>query len=323
MNPPLLEIKDVHVRFPVRRGVFSRVHGYIHAVQGVSLNVHEGEVVGLVGESGCGKTTLARSILQLQRPSMGTISINGKNVYELDRNQSRAARRDVQIVFQDPYASLNPRLPVYHIITEGLVAHGMIKERDREQTARELLNDVGLGSDVMYRYPHEFSGGQRQRISIARAISMKPRLVVCDEAVSALDVSIQAQVINLLIELKEKYRLSYLFISHDLGVVKFIADRVAVMYLGRIVEHGACEDIMLQPRHPYTQALLSSVPIVGGDRNKAAPLQGDIPSVAKPPPGCPFHTRCPFVMEKCRIHYPASTSIKSHVVSCHLYENTL
>jgi oligopeptide/dipeptide ABC transporter ATP-binding protein len=323
MTQPLLELKDVHVRFSVRRGVFSRVHGYIHAVQGVSLNVHEGEVVGLVGESGCGKTTLARSIMLLQRPSMGTIHVNGKNVYELDRKQVRAARRDVQIVFQDPYASLNPRLPVYHIITEGLVAHGMLGERDREQTACELLNDVGLGSDVMYRYPHEFSGGQRQRISIARAISMKPRLVVCDEAVSALDVSIQAQVINLLIELKEKYRLSYLFISHDLGVVKFIADRVAVMYLGRIVEHGACEDIMLRPRHPYTQALLSSVPIVGGDRNKAAPLHGDIPSVAKPPPGCPFHTRCPHVMEKCRIQYPASTSINSHVVSCHLFENTL
>lgn len=320
LSQPLLEVNDVHVWFPVKRGVFSRVSGYVKAVQGVSLHIHPGEVVGLVGESGCGKSTLARAIMMLQPPKKGGIKLNGRELAGLSGPEARLIRKDVQIVFQDPYASLNPRLPVYDIITEGLAAHGMIAESEREEVAVRLLNDVGLGSDSMYRYPHEFSGGQRQRICIARALSMKPRLIVCDEAVSALDVSIQAQVINLLIELKQKYDLSYLFISHDLSVVKFIADRLAVMYLGRIVEQGPCVDVMSHPKHPYTQALLKAVPIAGGPRQATPPLTGELPSVANPPPGCPFHTRCPHVMDICRKEYPETYAEKDHKVSCHLFE---
>lgn len=318
-NSPLLEVKDVHVWFPVRRGLFSRVHNYVRAVQGVSLQIGVGEVVGLVGESGCGKSTLARSIMQLEPPHRGTINLVGKDIYKLGTNEARAIRRDVQIVFQDPYASLNPRMPVYQIITEGLIAHRIIAPVEQESVARELLSDVGMSADVMYRYPHEFSGGQRQRISIARALSMKPKLIVCDEAVSALDVSIQAQVINLLMELKSKYNLSYLFISHDLGVVKYIADRIAVMYLGRIVEQGKCEEVMAHPRHPYTQALLAAIPVAGGPRQATKPLSGEMPSVANPPPGCPFHTRCPKVMPICREKYPDTRVESGAEVSCHLY----
>jgi len=315
----LLDVQDVHVWFPVKRGVFSRISGYVKAVQGVSLRIQPGEVVGLVGESGCGKSTLARAIMLLQEPIKGSIRLDGKNIYELSGEDKRAVRKNAQIIFQDPYSSLNPRMPVYDIITEGLAAHGMITEAERETTALDLLNDVGLGSDALYRYPHEFSGGQRQRICIARALSMKPRLIVCDEAVSALDVSIQAQVLNLLMELKQKYQLSYLFISHDLSVVKFIADRLAVMYLGRIVEQGPCDVIMRQPKHPYTQALLKAVPVAGGPRHESPPLTGELPSVANPPPGCPFHTRCPHAMEICRKEYPSPYEENGHLLSCHLF----
>ena len=320
-SAPLLEVDDVHVWFPVRRGVFSRLLGHIKAVQGVSLQVQPGEVVGLVGESGCGKSTLARSILMLQPPARGCIRVEGRDLYGLPPEQVRQVRRDVQIVFQDPYSSLNPRLPVYDIITEGLVAHGMIDDAQRMDRARELLAEVGLGAEALYRYPHEFSGGQRQRISIARALSMRPKLIVCDEAVSALDVSIQAQVINLLMDLKARHGLSYLFISHDLHVVKFIADRVAVMYLGRIVEHGPSAEVMRSPRHPYTQALLAAAPVAGGPRVERPPLTGELPSVAHPPPGCPFHTRCPRAMDICRQAYPAAHVEKDHVTSCHLYRD--
>lgn len=318
---PLLDIQDVQVWFPVRRGVFSRVRQHIKAVQGVSLSIRPGEIVGLVGESGCGKSTLARAIMMLQPPASGRILVDGRDVYAMNDMERRAVRRDVQVIFQDPYASLNPRMPVYAIITEGMVAHGLIKPAQQEEAAASLLRDVGLGADALYRYPHEFSGGQRQRIGIARALSLKPRLVVCDEAVSALDVSVQAQVINLLLDLRERYRLSYLFISHDLSTVNFIADRIAVMYLGRLVEEGTTEQVMNQPRHPYTQALLAAVPNVGGPRGRAAALAGEIPSVAKPPPGCPFHTRCPHAMEMCRQSYPASLQFDGHRVSCFLYGN--
>lgn len=318
---PLLEVEDVHVWFPVRRGIFSRVKNYVKAVQGVSLKIQPGEVVGLVGESGCGKSTLARAIMMLQPPIQGKIRLEGKDLYKLSGDEKRRVRRDVQIVFQDPYASLNPRMPVFDIITEGLAAHGMIKESERIDQALELLNDVGLGADALYRYPHEFSGGQRQRICVARALSMKPKLIVCDEAVSALDVSIQAQVINLLIDLKNKYDLSYLFISHDLSVVKFIADRVAVMYLGRIVEQGDCDEVMHHPQHPYTQALMKAVPVAGGERLDRPPLTGEMPSVANPPAGCPFHTRCPLVMNICKTEYPDTYGEKDHQTSCHLHKN--
>lgn len=319
MNAPLLELRDVRVWFPVRRGVLSRVHGHVKAVEGVSLCMAPGEVLGLVGESGCGKSTLARAILMLQRPVSGEINVNGRNIYALTGAAARAIRRDVQIIFQDPYASLNPRLPVYEIITEGMVAHGLIRPGEQQSVAAGLLSDVGMGADALYRYPHEFSGGQRQRIGIARALSMKPKLIVCDEAVSALDVSVQAQVINLLLSLKQKYGLSYLFISHDLSVVKFVADRVAVMYLGRVVEQGPVAEVMQNPRHPYTKALISSAPMVGGERGRIRPLAGEIPSVTNPPPGCPFHTRCPVAIPVCREVYPATTQPAGGVeVACHL-----
>jgi len=316
---PLLEIDRVHVHFPIRRGVFSRVRGHVRAVQDVSLKLAAGEVLGLVGESGCGKSTLARSIMMLQPPASGEIRIDGKNIYALRSDEAKKVRRDAQIIFQDPYASLNPRMPVYQIITEGMMAHGLIRANEREEAASGLLHDVGLGEEAMFRYPHEFSGGQRQRISIARAISMRPRLIVCDEAVSALDVSIQAQVINLLMDLKEKYALSYVFISHDLSVVNLIADRVAVMYLGRIVEEGTCEQVLNAPKHPYTQALLSVVPRVGGARDRLPVLAGEIPSVSNPPPGCPFHTRCPHAMDICRQKLPVLHDKNGQMVSCHLF----
>lgn len=318
-DAPLLSLEDVHVWFPVRRGVFSRVRGHVKAVQGVSLEVRKGEVVGLVGESGCGKTTLARAIMMLQSPVQGKIRLDGRDLHALNGKDARAVRRDVQIIFQDPFASLNPRMPVYQIITEGMLTHGLISSGGQEEAARALLGDVGMGEEAMYRYPHEFSGGQRQRISIARALSMRPRLIVCDEAVSALDVSVQAQVINLLMELRSKYGLSYLFISHDLGVVRFVADRLAVMYLGRVIEQGPCADVMAKPRHPYTQALMKAIPLAGGARHEAPSLTGELPSVANPPPGCPFHTRCPEVRDTCRRMYPSEYCEDGHSVSCHLW----
>jgi oligopeptide/dipeptide ABC transporter ATP-binding protein len=317
--PSLLALEGVHVSFPIRRGVLGRVRGAVRAVQGVSLEVRAGETVGLVGESGCGKSTLARAILCLQPLSGGAIRVDGRDISGFDATARRALRQEVQIVFQDPYASLNPRLPVFEIITEGLAAAGRMEGRTREDVAAELLADVGLGTDALYRYPHEFSGGQRQRISIARALSMKPRLIVCDEAVSALDVSVQAQVINLLMDLKRKHGLSYLFISHDLSVVRFIADRVAVMYLGRIVEQGSCREVLEAPGHPYTRALLDAVPAVGGARRERQVLEGEMPSVANPPPGCPFHTRCPRVMPVCRADYPADRRHEGRTIGCHLF----
>ena len=315
---PLLSITDLHVWFPVRRGIFSRVKSHIRAVQGVSLSIHPGEILGLVGESGCGKSTLARSILLLQPPWQGKIELSGKDIYGDDPTVERELRRDVQIIFQDPYASLNPRLPVIEIITEGMLAAGRINKSEQSQLALELLRDVGLGEDALYRYPHEFSGGQRQRIGIARALSMRPKLIICDEAVSALDVSVQAQVLNLLLELKSKYQLSYLFISHDLSVVRFVSDRVAVMYLGRIVEQGPCDQLMANPRHPYTKALLASAPSVGGRRGREPALKGELPSIANPPSGCPFHTRCPVAMDVCRTAFPHERGEDNHHYSCHL-----
>ena len=317
-NAPLLEIRDLRTWFPVRRGLLNRVVGHVKAVDGVSLHVMEGETLGLVGESGCGKTTLGRSIVGLERPRAGQILFQGTDMDRLSRTERKRAGRHLQMIFQDPAASLNPRLTVLDALTEGLQEHGLLAG-SREAEGARLLAEVGLPPEALYRYPFEFSGGQRQRISLARAISLRPALVVCDEPVSSLDVSVQAQVINLLMDLREKYRLSYLFISHDLSVVRHLSDRIAVMYLGRIVEEGPAAAVMDRPLHPYTQALLAAVLVPGRPRGRALVLPGEPPSPLNPPSGCPFHTRCPKVMEACRGTYPVTRVFDGRRVDCHLY----
>lgn len=299
MNP-LLQIRDLQTWFPIHRGVVSRTVGHVRAVDGVSLDIFPNETLGLVGESGCGKSTLARTVALLEQPRAGTMQFNGQVL-----SQARPGiRRKIQMIFQDPYSSLNPRMTVLEILTEGLVQHRLIKSSERVPAARDILADVGLDRDALYRYPHEFSGGQRQRISIGRALSMKPELLICDEAVSALDVSVQAQVINLLLSIRQKHSLSYLFISHDLGVVRHMAERVSVMYLGQIVEEGPAEKLMDAPAHPYTKALISAIPRIGAEKKKRIVLKGDVPSPAAPPAGCRFHPRCPYVQDICRKEHP-------------------
>jgi oligopeptide/dipeptide ABC transporter ATP-binding protein len=317
-SQPLLSIRDLRTWFPLRRRLFSRQREAVKAVDGVSLDIYPGETVGLVGESGCGKTTLGRTILGLEKATSGHVIFDDTDLLSMRESAMRPLRRHLQMIFQDPYASLNPRLPILDIVTEGLQEHGMLKG-DPSVVAAELLHEVGLSADALHRYPHEFSGGQRQRISIARAISLHPQFIVCDEAVSALDVSIQAQIINLLVDLREKYRLSYLFISHDLSVVRHISQRLAVMYLGQIVEEGPTRDIIDRPKHPYTQALVSAVPIPGKVNSQRIILQGEVPSPAHPPPGCRFHTRCPAVMSICAQEIPPSIDVDSRRVGCHLY----
>jgi len=318
-NFSVLGISDLKTWFPIRRGILSRTVGYTRAVDGVSLNIKQGEILGLVGESGCGKTTLARTIVKLDPAKSGSILFEGNDILTTKGNNIRSLRQNIQIIFQDPFSSLNPRMTVIDTLTEGLIEHKMIPNRQKKDKALQLLNDVAMDSDSLYRYPHEFSGGQRQRISIARAISMKPKLIICDEAVSALDVSIQAQVINLLIDLKNKHKLSYLFISHDLSVVSYIADKTAVMYLGQIVENADTADIINKPLHPYTQALISDVPRIGENKDKRTILKGDVPSASNPPPGCRFHPRCPIGVQKCTTDVPRlENKGNNHFVSCHL-----
>jgi oligopeptide/dipeptide ABC transporter ATP-binding protein len=315
----LLEIDDLRVWFPIMRGVFSRVHGYVKAVDGVSLRIGRGETLGLVGESGCGKTTMGRAIMGLETPKAGRIVFDGKDIsHPHSTAEMRTLARRRQMIFQDPYASLNPRMTVLDILTEGMKEHGLM-EGTKEEAAVRLLNDVGLDRAMLHRYPFEFSGGQRQRISIARALSVKPEFIVCDEPISALDVSIQAQIINLMMELREKYSLSYLFISHDLSVVRHVADRVAVMYLGRIVEEGPSDEVIEHPLHPYTQALISAVPVPGEEARKRIVLKGDLPSPSNPPKGCPFHPRCPHAMDVCKKVDPPPAMRGAHRVNCHLY----
>jgi len=314
---PLCETLELFTHFPIKRGVLARTVGHVKAVDGVSIEVARGETLGLVGESGCGKTTLGRTILGLERATGGKILFDGA---ELPQGSKRppALRLKMQMIFQDPYSSLNPRMTVMETVTEGLSAHGLLKN-GREEKARELLNEVGLDGRSLWRYPHEFSGGQRQRIAVARALSLSPELLVCDEAVSALDVSVRAQVIRLLTSLREKFGLSYIFISHDLSVVAHIAHRVAVMYLGKIVETGPARSVLTNPLHPYTQALCSAVPRPGRDRVNRIILTGEPPSAAAPPPGCRFHPRCPKAVDVCRTKEPPSVAVDGRTVNCVLY----
>lgn len=316
-----LAIERVSVRFPIRRGVLARVRGAVHAVENVSLELAPGETVGLAGESGCGKTTLGRAVAGLERLAEGRIRIGEKVLSEAGRavRRSKEDRRRIQMVFQDPLAALNPRLAVCDLVTEGLAAHGLLRGESREDAAVRLLEEVGLGADALWKYPFEFSGGQRQRICIARAMALRPDWVVCDEVASALDVSVQAQVINLLQDLKARRGVSYLMIGHDLSVMRHVSDRMAVMYLGRLAEVGPAEEVVEGALHPYTQALLSAVPVPGGARGAGRKvLKGEPPSAANPPQGCPFHPRCPLAKEVCRRAMPELEDAGGgHWVACH------
>jgi oligopeptide transport system ATP-binding protein len=316
----LLKVEGLKKTFPIRGGVFGRKVGEITAVDDVSFTVRRGETLGLVGESGCGKSTTGRTVLRLYEPTTGKIEFEGKDLLKLGTEEMRKARRDMQMVFQDPFASLNPRQKVADILEEPLIVHGIGTARERKEQVQELLRVVGLDKSHGSRYPHQFSGGQRQRIGIARALSTRPKLIVADEPVSALDVSIQSQVLNLMMDLQEQFELTYIFIAHDLSVVKHISNRVGVMYLGRLVELADRNELYEKPLHPYTQALLSAVPVPDPEaKRERIILQGDVPSPANPPKGCAFHPRCPYVMDICKEVRPAfEDQGGGHFVACHL-----
>ncbi len=318
---PVLQVAGLKKHFPLKKGILRRTVGHVYAVDGVSFSINEGETLGLVGESGCGKSTVARAVLRLVEPTAGTITLGGCDITRLSKSDLRPHRREMQIVFQDPFASLDPRMSAGDIVGEPLKVHGIAQGRVLAAQVAALFGQVGLRAEQMRAFPHEFSGGQRQRICIARALALSPRLIVCDEPVSALDVSIQAQVINLMVDLQKEKRLAYLFIAHDLAVVEHISHRIAVMYLGRIVEYADKETLFRRPLHPYTEALLAAVPIPDPKVKRVKRvLQGDVPSPVNPPPGCAFHTRCPYVMERCRKEAPLLVEVApGTLVACHLH----
>ena len=321
----LIRIVNLKKHFPVRKGILRKIKAHVKAVDGVSFSIGEKETIGLVGESGCGKTTAGRTILKLLDPTDGRIEYRQQDITQLNSNQMRPLRRKLQIIFQDPYASLNPRMTVGKIIREGLDIHNIGEKKERDAMVAEVLERVGLPRNILDRYPHEFSGGQRQRVGIARALILKPEFIVCDEAISALDVSIQAQIINLLADLKEEYGIAYLFIAHDLSVVEHISDRVAVMYLGKIVELAQTKELFSNPLHPYTRALLSSVPKPDPTlERKRIVLEGDVPSPIAPPSGCSFHPRCPLAVEGlCDTKEPNVVESNGHQFACHVVEEEL
>ena len=320
---PLLEVRDLKKHFPIHKGVFSRVSGHVYAVDGVSFHIDRGETLGLVGESGCGKSTVGRTLLKLLEPTEGKILVNGEDITPLDAARMLPYRRQMQMIYQDPYASLNPRMSAGEIVGEPLIIHRVAALKERRERVAYLFDRVGLRPELVNAFPHEFSGGQRQRIGIARALALNPELIVGDEPVSALDVSIQAQIINLLMDLQDEFKLSYLFVAHDLAVVEHISDRVAVMYLGRIVETTDKTSLFEMPLHPYTEALLSAVPIpkASARTRKRVILTGDVPSPINPPAGCHFHARCPYAMARCRHEVPALREVKPrHWAACHLHD---
>ena len=323
-NNALLEVDELKVHFPIHKGLFKRVVGQVRAVDGVSLSIAEGQTLALVGESGCGKTTVGKGILQLLKPTAGSVRFESVELTRLKGEALRSRRSDFQIIFQDPYSSMNPRMSIVDIIEEGMIAQRIgANAQQRRQRAQELLRQVGLRPEHIHHYPHEFSGGQRQRVCIARALAVNPKLIVCDEPTSALDVSVQAQILNLLQDLQRELGLSFLFITHDLSVVSYIADRVAVMYLGRIVEEGEVNEVLEDPKHPYTQALLSAVPRINGESDrKVIRLEGDLPSPSNPPQGCHFHPRCRQAVPECSTSYPQVTRLsETRMVRCHLVHN--
>jgi len=316
---PLLEVRDLVKHFPVRGGLLQRAVAWVKAVDGVTFDIKRGETLGLVGESGSGKSTVARTILRLIPPTSGEVLLEGKSVFKASPSQMKKLRRDMQIIFQDPYGSLNPRMSVGEIIGEGLLVHGVGSPREREATVDRLLEVVGLRGQHRGRFPHEFSGGQRQRIGIARALALTPKIVIADEPVSALDVSIQSQILNLLSDLQRDFNLTYLFVAHNMAVVEQVSDRIAVMYLGKIVEVGPAEDVCKDPKHPYAKALISAVPVADPDvRRERVVLKGDIPSPINPPSGCHFRTRCPIATDRCAVEEPLLRPVgKDRVAACH------